>query len=425
MIRTPGMSVYYERVGGGAVTLSWGVCVWGWRLLWLNPLLWPTLLGVHLAFWFCGKLWGKGKAAASKYTSRGGNLDALLTDGKLATEGSAALFVLLAGVILQAGEALGGWLAWWRGGGGGALRRGYFDDRRAKAAREERDEDCFHTPPSSPPPFDLVSPLHGGEEGEDADAGGAYSGGAGEGGGAGGVAAPTLRERLRNAASAMNMMRRLGVGVLYPIHDPANAGATNSSQQADLRLGINRSMRAYNLFEEIKKDYQDCYARFPSESAAAECPERDAELQRVHERSARKCLELARTNGGLYTKAAQFVASLQGGAGDKGIPKAYVDVLRVLTDAAPYHDFDEMDQVLVEEFGQGADELFASFDKVPIAAASLAQVPCRVLACRAIHTHGAHIHVERGQRALTLRHRCIGASSRTACRLRSRSCTPP
>jgi hypothetical protein len=26
------------------------------------------------------------------------------------------------------------------------------------------------------------------------------------------------------------------------------------------RLGINRSMRAYNLFEEIKKDYQVAYA---------------------------------------------------------------------------------------------------------------------------------------------------------------------
>lgn len=68
-------------------------------------------------------------------------------------------------------------------------------------------------------------------------------------------------------------------------------------------------------------------------------------MQSIHVRSATRCLELARTNGGIYAKAAQFVASLQGGAGDKGIPKAYVDVLRVMTDAAPYHSFQEMDQV--------------------------------------------------------------------------------
>ncbi len=47
-------------------------------------------------------------------------------------------------------------------------------------------------------------------------------------------------------------------------------------------------------------------------------------------------LELARNNGGIYNKAAQFVASLQGGAGDKGVPKAYVEALAVLTDGAPF-----------------------------------------------------------------------------------------
>ena len=44
---------------------------------------------------------------------------------------------------------------------------------------------------------------------------------------------------------------------------------------------------------------------------------KDPDLEPVHERSARKCLDLARTNGGIYNKAAQFVASLQGGAGEQ------------------------------------------------------------------------------------------------------------
>ncbi|EKX31453.1 hypothetical protein GUITHDRAFT_83115, partial [Guillardia theta CCMP2712] len=102
--------------------------------------------------------------------------------------------------------------------------------------------------------------------------------------------------------------------------------------------------------------------------------EREQVMRKVHERSARKCLDLARTNGGLYTKAAQFVASLQGGAGDKGIPKPYVEVLRVLTDAAPHHPFAEMESVIVRELGSPASHIFLRFDEVPIAAASLAQV---------------------------------------------------
>ena len=291
-----------------------------------------------------------GKGFARKYSTRDARL---LTDGKLLTDGAAALFVMLAGLAVQLGDLVGAMSLSRRPSRFARMR--YFEERAKYAVGDELEE-SFHTPPSSPPPFDLMSP---------SDGSGELSRGGDQG--ESGVTAPTLSERLRNAATAMNVMRRIGVaGILYT--DKSDSTAPRS-QRADLRLGINRSMRAYNLFEEIKKDYQVTFERFPP--MTEESPERDAELQRVHERCAKKCLELARTNGGLYTKAAQFVASLQGGAGDKGIPKAYVDVLRVLTDAAPYHEFREMNQVLVEQFGVGAEDLFASFDEVPIAAASL------------------------------------------------------
>ena len=90
--------------------------------------------------------------------------------------------------------------------------------------------------------------------------------------------------------------------------------------------------------------------------------------------TAQECLELAKQNGGIYNKAAQFVASLQGGAGDAGIPKAYIEALAVLTDKAPFRPFEDMDACFAEEFGMSAKEAFAEIDETPIAAASLAQV---------------------------------------------------
>jgi predicted unusual protein kinase regulating ubiquinone biosynthesis (AarF/ABC1/UbiB family) len=65
---------------------------------------------------------------------------------------------------------------------------------------------------------------------------------------------------------------------------------------------------------------------------------------------------------------------MQGGGGDKVVPRAFVDTLRVLTDQAPSRGFADVDIVLREDLGASGTELFASVEAVPIAAASLAQV---------------------------------------------------
>ncbi len=56
------------------------------------------------------------------------------------------------------------------------------------------------------------------------------------------------------------------------------------------------------------------------------------------------------------------------------LPQSYIAELEKLQDTAPTLPFEEVRSVIESEFGAGVDEIYAEFDTVPIAAASLAQV---------------------------------------------------
>merc|ERR1719203_487865 len=83
---------------------------------------------------------------------------------------------------------------------------------------------------------------------------------------------------------------------------------------------------------------------------------------------------------GLYVKAAQFIASLRGGTGDRGVPSQYTDALKTFTDDAPHQPIDAVAEFLKEamklsQWPQlGPDDDLKSIEKEPIASASLAQV---------------------------------------------------
>lgn len=70
----------------------------------------------------------------------------------------------------------------------------------------------------------------------------------------------------------------------------------------------------------------------------------------------------------MYIKAAQFAAAR------RLLPPEYSTQLSQLQDRAPPLSFEEIDGVLVQEFGKGAAQLYKDFDREPLAAASLAQV---------------------------------------------------
>ena len=73
-----------------------------------------------------------------------------------------------------------------------------------------------------------------------------------------------------------------------------------------------RAMSAMQAFYAAKADYEASLKGLEEGSV-----EYEAAQNGVFARSAEKALSIARANGGVYVKAAQFIASMQGGGGDK------------------------------------------------------------------------------------------------------------
>lgn len=89
----------------------------------------------------------------------------------------------------------------------------------------------------------------------------------------------------------------------------------------------------------------------------------------VHRRCARRLVELAEANGGLYVKAGQIFANMS-----HILPYQYCQVMAVLQDAVVKRPFPEVVAVLEKDLGCPLSEVFAHIDPTPLAAASLAQV---------------------------------------------------
>lgn len=131
-------------------------------------------------------------------------------------------------------------------------------------------------------------------------------------------------------------------------------------------------------FSEQKEDYLKIMSTYDETS---EEEYREA-MSACHQRGAERCVKVANLHRGLYVKAAQFIASIRGGTGDRGVPSQYTEALSVFTDQAPSKPVAEIAIVLKEflclgdwpagEFSE--DSAFSCFEEKPLASASLAQV---------------------------------------------------
>lgn len=110
----------------------------------------------------------------------------------------------------------------------------------------------------------------------------------------------------------------------------------------------------------------------PTPTSEAEGGEKRAEeeLKACHRRGAARLRDLCHANGGIYIKLGQHLATL-----DHLLPEEYVGLMKsTMLNTCPVSDFEGVAKTIAEDLGERPETLFASFEKEPVASASLAQV---------------------------------------------------
>ncbi|KAF9582139.1 hypothetical protein BGW38_000591 [Lunasporangiospora selenospora] len=98
-------------------------------------------------------------------------------------------------------------------------------------------------------------------------------------------------------------------------------------------------------------------------------PGKADQISELHQRVADRILHVCQTNGGLYIKLGQGIATQSA-----VLPPCYLATLRKLYDDASWVDYNTVEQIIQRELGKNISDIFSSFSEEPVAAASIAQV---------------------------------------------------
>ncbi|EAN32634.1 ABC1 family protein [Theileria parva strain Muguga] len=140
--------------------------------------------------------------------------------------------------------------------------------------------------------------------------------------------------------------------------------ARSKDKQEQKYTSVQRSMDIFIRLTNLSMEWNMCcfVGTFVSNS------EREKYWDNMHKKMAQSILDNIKTLKGCWVKLGQFLSTKSG-----FLPRYYLEALSQLQDVMPNSDFSEIIDTIEEDLGY-MDDIYSSFDSIPIASASIAQV---------------------------------------------------